>query len=657
MDVQLIQTSSLFRALQPAEMEAMLARLQIVQYARGQLIMQHGMWHGRLYIIVSGIVSVLPAEASQAIARLGRGECFGELSLLTGEPPNATIQVEQDVTLLELAQTDLLTLIGTCPTLLKNMHTILAQRLTRTNQQLAAIQRHAQLIILSSVNAHEALSPYQLPIHIATALATRTHKRVLLLELCELAQSSSAHFATHPDQLRPSLVTCLREPSALQAHYAPTLTDTHFPALATFADTADQLAIASNQVQEVLTELALLYDYVLLAITPATSARIATALLADELRPWYAVRQHIVLIDAASVQQEYARQLARGADAVFVVDVPELPTIAVQDGYEAQLGHVVTRLLSAQNVLLHRSWQQSLPLTILAQEEPLSRGVDFVARYIARQTVGIAFGGGGARGFAHLGVLESLLAHRVPLDYIAACSSGIITAGTYLLGKSFAESEEIFMQIQRNIVRWTIPRTAMFSNRGIKQMLLDLCGDTRFEDLTTPFAMVAVDLTTRSGVVLDRGPLWQAGLASVALPGIFPPVKIGEHLLMDAGIHDPVPIRLIRTMGAHILLASELGGQEPPALERAALWPTEVTRKHQSRERSPYIVDLLARSYDLIMATVGMHSIREADVVFRPKLYPIPLRQFSKGRAFIATGSASVEEMLPQLRQYLPWLS
>ena len=226
----------------------------------------------------------------------------------------------------------------------------------------------------------------------------------------------------------------------------------------------------------------------------------------------------------------------------------------------------------------------------------------------------------------------------------------------YLIGKSFAESEEIFLQIQRNIVRWRIPRTSIFSNAGLKRMLRDLCGELRFEDLTTPFSMVAVDLSTRAGVVLNRGLLWQAGLASTALPGIFPPVLLGEHILMDAGMHDPVPIRLVRKMGADILIASELGGQEPPALEDAAPWFEKGVRDQQKHARSPHIIDLLLRTYDLAMATIGMHSIREADVVIRPKLHRVSLRQFSEGRKFVAAGKEAVEQSLPELKKRLPWL-
>src|SRR5262249_586437 len=91
---------------------------------------------------------------------------------------------------------------------------------------------------------------------------------------------------------------------------------------------------------------------------------------------------------------------------VFVAQTPELPTIGLQDRYAAQLGRAVTRLLPTDDALLEQCWQQGETLRQFAPDAALTRAVDFVARFIAHQTVGIAFGGGGARGFAHLGVLD-----------------------------------------------------------------------------------------------------------------------------------------------------------------------------------------------------------------------------------------------------------
>ncbi|HEV2581263.1 MAG TPA: patatin-like phospholipase family protein, partial [Ktedonobacteraceae bacterium] len=497
---------------------------------------------------------------------------------------------------------------------------------------------------------------------------SRSRKRVLMLELCEPEEAVGPRFATHQGQLRPSLLECAQDHSLLAAHRAPIVAGDHeyFAAFATLSGPAAHAAGASSATgPDLLTHLAdfaALYDYLLLVTTQTTPGALVKAIAEQSSRV-------IVLIPAGTraVEQQPIPLKKDQVRTVFVTHIPERPTIGAQDRYTAQLGQRVTRLVAADDALLARCWQQQQTLREMASDSDIARGVDFVARFIARQTVGIAFGGGGARGFAHLGVLESLIAHHVPVDYIAACSSGIITPGMYLLGKSFAESEEIFLQIQKNIVRWRIPRTSIFSNTGLKRMLRDLCGETRFEDLATPFAMVAVDLSSRSGVVLDRGLIWQAGLASTALPGVFPPVLVGDHILMDAGMHDPVPIRLVRQMGADILIASELGGQEPPALTSATSWLEQAMdgaseqkgQRKQQREkrlRAPTIGDLLMRTYDLAMATIGMHSIREADIVIRPALHRVSLRQFSEGRKFVAAGREAVEQALPQLQARLPWL-
>ena len=650
----LIASSPLFRGMQPHETEAIFARLQPIQITRGSTIIERAVWHGKLYIIVSGEVSVLLQEDQYEVAHLNRGECFGEMSLITGEPPTATIRATQDVTLLSLAQTDFLALIGTCPTLLQNINTILSQRLARANQQLLSMHA-AEVILLSDVVTPTTPLPARsLAIHIADALAARTHKRVLLLELCSAEDATSLHFAPHSHQQHPTLFDCIQNHQLLHLHHSPTTSDSlHDVVLMALAATTEQAQAIDGQALPILVDLMTHYEYVLLVANANTPSQILPTLIeSHEAVRAYSLRRKFTLITAASCEQS---PLPVTNGSVFVTQVPGQPTIGVQDHYAALLGCDVARLLPTDTALVEQSWQRQQTLGKIAPDAALSKAVDFVARSIARQTVGIAFGGGGARGFAHLGVLDGLLAHHVPIDYIAACSSGIITPGMHLIGKTMAESEAIFMEIQRHIVQWRLPRTSIFSNRGLKQMLRELCGDLRFEDLTTPFAMVAIDLTTRSGVVLDRGLLWQAGLASVALPGIFPPVIVGQHILMDAGMHDPVPIRLVRKMGADILLASELGGQEPPSLQSATPWLHENMQQEQAK--TPHIVDLLLRTYDLAMATIGMHSIREADVVIRPKLHRVSLRQFSEGRKFVTAGREAVETMVPALQQHLPWLT
>ena len=292
----------------------------------------------------------------------------------------------------------------------------------------------------------------------------------------------------------------------------------------------------------------------------------------------------------------------------------------------------------------------------IAPHSALTQAVDFVARHIAHLTVGIAFGGGGARGFAHLGAFERLLHYGIPVDYLAGCSIGVLPPSLYLMGKSFAESEALFLDIRRHIMRWGLSCISLFSNRGLRREIRHHCGDVRFEDLTTPFAMITLDLVTRTEVVLDRGPLWLAALASVSIPGIFPPITIGNHMLIDAGMHDPVPTRAVRKMGADILLGLDVDGRDPLSLESGTSWLEEEKYTPARKSLSPHMVDVILRAYEISQSTINMHSDLEADVVIRPQTRTVSLLQFSKGPQLIAAGREAVEQALPSLREALPWL-
>ena len=127
---KLIETSALFRNLQPEETTHILARLQPATFESGTRILESGVWHGLLYIIASGTVSIFLQEDTDngaRIAQLGPGECFGEMSLITGEPPSATVCADEDITAWALPEADFLTLIKTCPTLLQNINAILSR--------------------------------------------------------------------------------------------------------------------------------------------------------------------------------------------------------------------------------------------------------------------------------------------------------------------------------------------------------------------------------------------------------------------------------------------------------------------------------------------------------------------------------------------------
>lgn len=554
-----------------------------------------------------------------------------------------------------------------------NMDTIAVSPLPSLAQPLARVSRHLdpahrdEKVWLALVENPGNPLERSLTFHIAEALAVRSRKRVLLVDVTEPDGLVAARFATSSDQLRPSLFECACDPGSLHRHQAPTVTSDgrRYPAITTLLPVSipqGGIGVRGSgdfDIHSILGDLARYYDYLLLVTSGMTPHTVVEEVAENCSRAVLLISHDAVAREAGSAA--FLPSIASLESfpvpySLFVAHVPEPPTVGVQDRYSSRLGHSVTRLLPADLSLLEESWRRRMALGEIAPASALAQAVDFVARHIARLTVGVAFGGGGARGFAHLGAFERLLHYGIPVDYLAGCSIGVLLPSLYLMGKSFAESEALFLDIRRHIMRPGLSCMSIFSNRGLKREIRHHCGEARFEDLSLPFAMVALDLTTRTEVVLERGPLWLAALASVSLPGIFPPITIGSHVLIDAGMHDPVPTRAVRRMGADILLGVDVDDREPLSLESATPWLEEAEYVPARKSRSLHMIDVLMRAYQVSQSTINMHSNLEADVVIRPQTRSVSLLQFSKGPRLVAAGREAVEQALPSLREALPWL-
>ncbi len=163
-------------------------------------------------------------------------------------------------------------------------------------------------------------------------------------------------------------------------------------------------------------------------------------------------------------------------------------------------------------------------------------------------TVSLALGGGGVKGIAHIGVLRRLEKEGFTIKAIAGTSSGGMIGAIYACGYSVTAIEEMFSGMDQAglYARDQNDGPALMGLQGLAHALKEVLGDRTFTDLAIPFACTAVDLHTGQEIILDYGRVLDAVLATVAIPGIFPPVEIGSTLLVDGGVLDPVPVALAR---------------------------------------------------------------------------------------------------------------
>ena len=175
--------------------------------------------------------------------------------------------------------------------------------------------------------------------------------------------------------------------------------------------------------------------------------------------------------------------------------------------------------------------------------------------------LGLALGGGGARGCAHVGVIKALTLAGIPVDYIAGSSIGSVVGGVFASG-DMEEFENYLLQISwMDVVKHFdpgVPYQGLFRGHKVVKLLDKLITHKKFSELNIPLTVVATDLETGEAVHINRGKVIDAIRASIAIPGIFTPFKKGDQFLIDGGVVNPMPVDVVRHMGADVVIGVDL---------------------------------------------------------------------------------------------------
>ncbi len=273
-----------------------------------------------------------------------------------------------------------------------------------------------------------------------------------------------------------------------------------------------------------------------------------------------------------------------------------------------------------------------------------------LARFISGRAVGFVLAGGGARGFAHIGVIKALMESGVPFDYLGGTSMGAIIAAGLAAEWSLEELTDRMRAafVQTNpLSDYTLPLIALVKGRKVTNLLRQNFGDVRIGELPKPFFCVSSDLTSGRIHVHRAGPVWRALRASVALPGILPPVTHHGHLLVDGGVMNNLPVDVMAQHAHGPIIASDVTGEldlrvtDPEYGERSVwslIW--------QRMRGTPSIISILMRS-----GTVGSEAQRklvreQADYLFEPPLEGVGLRDWKLFDRAIAEGYQHAMSMI-----------
>ncbi|MFH1169171.1 MAG: patatin-like phospholipase family protein [Chloroflexota bacterium] len=267
-----------------------------------------------------------------------------------------------------------------------------------------------------------------------------------------------------------------------------------------------------------------------------------------------------------------------------------------------------------------------------------------------KKRVGLALGGGAARGLAHVGVLEVLEGEGIPVDVIAGTSAGAIAGALFAQGKSSRQITKLAMELGGKklafLIDLSLPKSGFISGRKLQALLTgSISASVQFSDLKIPFACVAADIETGEEVVIDRGPVLAALRASISIPAIFAVVKRGGRFLVDGSLVNPVPVSAVRKLGAEFVIAVNV---IPDATERS-----RNVKSGGKAASEPNIVHVMMQSMHIGTYSLVRSSMKGADIVIEPDVAHFGGGEFHRASEIIQQGRLAARSAIPEIKRKL----
>lgn len=263
-------------------------------------------------------------------------------------------------------------------------------------------------------------------------------------------------------------------------------------------------------------------------------------------------------------------------------------------------------------------------------------------KQIATKKIGLALGGGGAKGLAHIGIIKALEAAGIKIDYIAGTSMGALVGGWYAATGDIRALENLIIHIKRSDVfpiKEIIKRKdgALFKGESIADKLRKELKNIKIEDLKIPFAALATDAKNGDEIRLKNGDLVDAVRASIALPIVFAPVAIDGNLLIDGGLVNPVPADVVKDMGADYVIAVDVSSR----------WFTAPEKLATTND----IYHVISSALSIIEYQIAKNILKSADLVLRPPVLSHNWLEFNKAQEIIKAGEKELELNLREIRR------
>lgn len=249
--------------------------------------------------------------------------------------------------------------------------------------------------------------------------------------------------------------------------------------------------------------------------------------------------------------------------------------------------------------------------------------------------IALVLGGGGTRGFAHIGVIKALEAQGIVPNIIVGTSAGAVVGSLYAYGYNGFELQTLAIQMEeQSVIDWIWPDRGIFKGAALQKFINDAVKQTPIERLKRPFAAIATDLGSGEIMVFRTGNTGQAVRASSAVPGVFQPVTILGHSYVDGGLVRPVPVSEARALGADFVIA------------------VDISNKPKSNTTASTL-DILMQTFDIMSQSINRYELPKADIVIRPRTEGIDVSNLDGRHIAVLEGEKAAAAIMPELKAKL----
>jgi len=648
----ILQEIPLFASLSDKERDLIQERISFKEYKKGEIIYQEGAPADAFYVVVLGRVVIYTQDQrgfETLLEYLHRGKYFGIISLLTGEPHSVTAKTINDCLLLTIKKGDFDFILNKIPKLAIDLSQTLSRRLKRKDIHQKTIFESVAISIFSSYS-QAGKTVYAL--NLGLSLAKETHKSVIILDIAppdkihSLPRRLEIEAAYSVFDLSSSLDTArVIKDFILKDRFGINL-------IALSYKPEDDSCV--KKLTDVLSFLVNDYHYIILDLPSEMDRSIFGILNQSDLI-------HI-LTSPEPVDLKRTSNLIRRLKTDFNFNEDKIKAIineykASRLTYEEQIGLLNHPIFAT---LPRIEFQASDKMVLDEPDCEYAKAIRRIARRVGDCLVGLALGVGVAYGFCHIGVLKVIEEERIPIDVISGSSVGALIASLWVTGRSSAEILQITKEFKEPKYIWglvdlTFPFLGFIKGNKLYRFLKKYLGNKTFYDVKLPLKIIASDVKRKEPIILEKGLLADAIMASCTMPGVFTPFKFKQGFLFDGGITSPLPTEPLFKMGVKKIIAVNVTPSREDVLKQyEKIKEAETPSGHYYKNKlKTNILDIIFSSIEVMQSEVAQKEAQLADIVLHPDTSGLYWLELHRAKEFARRGEDEAHKNLDKIWQVI----